>query len=415
MKMTSRINYHGYFDGSFGIAEATRLNVLALEKSGLVINKINYSIELNHQRLTENVPDCDINIFHVNINVITLFFASNKDLNIDGKYNIVYWAWEFPEVDKEKVEALNAFNELWVPSDFCVNIFTKYTPNPVIKIPHAIEIQNHSKEFNREEYHIPKNSKIYLTIFDSLSSTARKNPQATIESFLNVHSEDYGTYLIVKTFNSEKSPNTQQLIKSYKDFSNVIFISEHFSKQKLFSLIQQCDVLMSLHGSEGFGLTMAEAMAYGKIVIGTGYSGNLEFMNVNNSFLVRYDLITIPDFVYGSDETLTLAKPDTKDASERLLYIKNNFDDLKKTQQNAKTEIVQNFSLENVGNLMKHRLEFVISIKSENKAASQNAQNIFYINEIKALKARVNYLEKTIYNKIRKHINKLSKRLRNKK
>ncbi|MFC0345047.1 glycosyltransferase [Epilithonimonas hispanica] len=413
--MTSRINYHGYFDGNFGIAEATRLNVLALEKSGLFINKINYSIEQNHQRLTENVPDCDINIFHVNINVITLFFASNKDLNLVGKYNIVYWAWEFPEVDREKIEALNAFNELWVPSDFCVNIFTKYTQNPVIKIPHAIEIQNHSKEFSREEYHIPKNSKIYLTIFDSLSSTARKNPQATIESFLNTHSEDLGTCLVVKTFNAEKSPNTQQLINTFKNYSNVVFISEHFSKQKLFSLIQQCDVLISLHGSEGFGLTMAEAMAYGKIVIGTGYSGNLEFMNVNNSFLVKYDLITIPDFVYGSDETLTLAKPNTKDASEKLSYIKNNFDDLKKIQQNANIEITQNFSLENIGNLMKRRLEFVMTMKSEYKASSQKAQNIFYINEIKVLKARINYLEKTIYNKIRKQINSFFKTLRNKK
>ena len=413
--MTSRINYHGYFDGNFGIAEAARLNVLALEKSGLVINKINYSIELNHQRLTENIPDCDINIFHVNINVITLFFSSNKDLNLDGKYNIVYWAWEFPEVDKEKIEALSTFNELWVPSDFCVNIFTKYSQNPVIKIPHAIEIQNYSTEFNREEYHIPKNSKIYITIFDSLSSTARKNPQATIESFLDIHSDDCETYLIVKTFNTEKSPNIQQLIKNYEDSSNVIFISEHFSKQKLFSLIQQCDLLISLHGSEGFGLTIAEAMAYGKIVMGTGYSGNLDFMNVNNSFLIKYDLINIPDFVYGSDTTLTLAKPETRDASEKLLYIKNNFDKLEKIQQNAKTEIAQNFSLQNIGNLMKHRLEFIMSLKSESKATSQNTQNIFYINEIKVLKARVEYLEKTIYNKIRKQINSFSKMLRNKK
>ena len=43
---------------------------------------------------------------------------------------------------------------------------------------------------------------------------------------------------------------------------------------------------MSLHRAEGYGLTMAEAMAAGRPVIGTGYSGNLEFMTPDTSVLV---------------------------------------------------------------------------------------------------------------------------------
>ncbi len=38
---------------------------------------------------------------------------------------------------------------------------------------------------------------------------------------------------------------------------------------------------------------MAEAMFYGKPVIATAYSSNMEFMNVGNSFLVKYDLVTL--------------------------------------------------------------------------------------------------------------------------
>ena len=51
-----------------------------------------------------------------------------------------------------------------------------------------------------------------------------------------------------------------------------------------------CDCYVSLHRSEGFGLTLAEAMAIGKPAIGTGYSGNLDFMNAENSYLVDYEL-----------------------------------------------------------------------------------------------------------------------------
>ncbi len=44
------------------------------------------------------------------------------------------------------------------------------------------------------------------------------------------------------------------------------------------SYVAACDCYVSLHRSEGLGLTLAEAMASGKPVIATGYSGNLEFM-----------------------------------------------------------------------------------------------------------------------------------------
>jgi len=41
---------------------------------------------------------------------------------------------------------------------------------------------------------------------------------------------------------------------------------------------------VSLHRSEGFGLTIAEAMALGKPAIATAYSGVLEFMTPENSY-----------------------------------------------------------------------------------------------------------------------------------
>jgi glycosyltransferase involved in cell wall biosynthesis len=51
-------------------------------------------------------------------------------------------------------------------------------------------------------------------------------------------------------------------------------------------MIASADCYLSLHRAEGFGYTMAEAMFYGVPVIASGYSGNLEYMNPNNSYLV---------------------------------------------------------------------------------------------------------------------------------
>lgn len=410
--MSLSVNYHGFFDGNFGISEATRLNAIALETIGIKVNRINYSSETFERIDSGSESSSSINVFHININFINNFFSKNQDLNLKDHYNIIYWAWEFPEVSEKVVEILNVFDELWVPSDFCVNIFTKYTGIPVIRFSHPIQKMAESKEFELSQYHISAESKIYLTIFDSLSTTIRKNPEATLEAFTTVFKEDKNSVLIVKTHNLERSKDAQKALEAYQNIPNVIIINQHFSKEKLHSLIQQSDVLISLHGSEGFGLTMAEAMAYGKIVVGTGYSGNLDFMNVNNSFLIQYDFIKTSNTKGLIDEGLTLAKPSLKDAVEKLQYIKNNFDSLASMREKAKSQIAENFSIQSIGELFKIRLNFIDGFGKKESTGGSDVNNVFYLSEIERLNSRVHYLERTLYNKIRKKVNAFFKKVR---
>lgn len=415
--MQLSINYHGFFDGNFGIAEATRLNAVAMESAGIQVNRINYSSDTLEKIKSETEPEFQsyINIFHINSNVTHEFFSKNQDINLAGHYNIVYWAWEFPEVSDKTVDFLNIFDELWVPSDFCVNIFTKYTGIPVMRFSHPIQKMATSEEFDFNTYQIKPNSKVYVTIFDSLSTTIRKNPEATIESFIKVFNNDPESVLIVKTHNLERSKDAQKALEKYNNIPNIIIINEHFSKEKLHSLIQKSDVLISLHGSEGFGLTMAEAMSYGKVVVGTGYSGNLDFMNVNNSFLIQYDFIKTSNTKGLIAEGLTLARPNIEDAVEKLKYIKDNFNALSNIKNNAEAQIRENFSIESIGNLFKIRLSFIDQFGKKENTGGSNADNVFHLAEIDRLTRKVNYLEKTLYNKIRKKVNIFLKKMKGKK
>ncbi|MGH1519646.1 glycosyltransferase [Chryseobacterium sp. JK1] len=415
--MQLSVNYHGFFNGNFGISEATRLNALALEAVGIKVNRINYSSE-TFERIETNTPsenETSINIFHININFISDFFSKNQDLQLKNFYNIIYWAWEFPEVSDKVVQILGIFDELWVPSDFCVNIFTQYTGIPVMRFSHPIQKLTDSKDFTREHYGIAENARIYLTIFDSLSTTIRKNPEATIEAFRSVFKEDKNSVLLVKTHNLEKSKDAQKALEKYKDIPNVMIINDHFSKEKLHSLIQQSDVLISLHGSEGFGLTMAEAMAYGKIVVGTGYSGNLDFMNVNNSFLIQYDFIKTSNTKGLIEEGLTLAKPRLQDAIDKLQYIKTNFESLNDIRESARLQIENNFSIQYIGELFKARLGFIQNLSKTDNQPASDVNDIFYLSEIEKLNSRIQYLERTIYNKMRKKVNAFLKKIKNKK
>jgi glycosyltransferase involved in cell wall biosynthesis len=87
------------------------------------------------------------------------------------------------------------------------------------------------------------------------------------------------------------------------------------------ALIASCDAYVSLHRAEGFGYTMAEAMLAGRPVIATGYSGNLEFMDERNSFLVGHDLVAIPAGCDPYPAGSVWAQPDLEEAAALMCRV----------------------------------------------------------------------------------------------
>ena len=92
-------------------------------------------------------------------------------------------------------------------------------------------------------------------------------------------------------------------------------IEDYHSPSEKNALIASCDCYVSLHRSEGLGLTMAEAMYLGKPVIATGYSGNLDFMTPANSWLVDHEVVRIGDDADPYPADAVWAEPDLDHAA----------------------------------------------------------------------------------------------------
>ena len=73
----------------------------------------------------------------------------------------------------------------------------------------------------------------------------------------------------------------------------MVLIERHLTALEQRGLFIRSDAYLSLHRSEGLGLTVAEAIAVGTPVIATNYGGNAEFCS-EATWLVGYDLIDIP-------------------------------------------------------------------------------------------------------------------------
>src|SRR6476469_7508588 len=142
----------------------------------------------------------------------------------------------------------------------------------------------------RASLNIPEDHVIFLFMFDLHSQIHRKNPLGVFRAFQKAFREDDKATLVIKASGGDiHAADFAELAETVRA-KNVILLDELMSRARAYGLIAMSDCFVSLHRSEGFGLGLAEAMLMAKPAIATGYSGNLDFMNRDNSLLVDYEL-----------------------------------------------------------------------------------------------------------------------------
>lgn len=119
----------------------------------------------------------------------------------------------------------------------------------------------------------------------------RKGPNELLEAFGKSFTHDDDVCLVIKTFpnpHNEVHKQLAQVRERYPNYPQIILIEDELDDPDLKALYQNCHVLVAPSCAEGFGVPLAEAMLSGIPVITTGWSGQLDFCNEQNSWLVNY-------------------------------------------------------------------------------------------------------------------------------
>jgi Glycosyl transferases group 1 len=137
----------------------------------------------------------------------------------------------------------------------------------------------------RAAWGLPDGVPLFLFVFDHASTIARKNPLGLIEAFGRAFNETRDAALLVKGLNA---------------------------------LLAGCDCYVSLHRSEGFGLTLAEALSHARPLVATDFGGSLDFTDATTASLVRATRTPVGDGVPIYPEGATWAEPDLDHAAELM-------------------------------------------------------------------------------------------------
>jgi glycosyltransferase involved in cell wall biosynthesis len=359
------INLIGNLRAELGIGEGARATLRSCKAAKIPVAAIDFKKGF-HSRLEEEIPDgfeddpkFGVTLLHLNAEYIPYAVADHEAV-LQGRYNIAFWNWELPELPDSWLECTRFLNEVWAPSRFSATAFSRKLKIPVTYIPYAIDVKV-PLGISRRDLGIPENGFIFLYMFDALSKPERKNPMALVEAYVRALPSFHGeTHLVLKMINGEKETDlNNRLHAAMSREPSIVTISQYLHRPELNALFNVADCYVSLHRSEGFGLTLAESMFLGKPVIATGWSSNMDFMTPWNSVPVPYRLVQLDRDYVPYLRGQWWADPDVDAAAAAMVRVANDPDFAHALGAQAALDIREKYSPEVVGSIIRKRLDVV--------------------------------------------------------
>ncbi|MGA9658030.1 MAG: glycosyltransferase [Asticcacaulis sp.] len=326
----------GFFQETTGIAQGGRLSLKAFDSAGYKMQTHDLRPCFRHILFGGlSLPGHDgVWYIHANAPEVLVALMAHDPKSWGHRYRIAYWAWETPKAPRGWLFVADYLHEIWVPSQFVHDALAAMFNDalradliPRLRVmPHPVPIPPAGRDTEaRHRFGLRDDVCEVLCLFDTKSSAVRKNPWGALEAWQVVFptSQDQARLTLKVSDLSDDKATAQRLQTLLYGRSDIRLISERLSERDMEAFVGAFDVLISLHRSEGFGLSLAEAMAAGVVVIATGWSGNTDFMTQKNARLIGSSLVAIhdPEGGYGGllrDPAQVWAEPDPEAASAAL-------------------------------------------------------------------------------------------------
>ena len=325
----------GEIDRASGLGEGARLMAAALEQLGIPVRTIRAGLRVPGEEDPDGqdfaaLPAGWPIVFHVNAPVMPAALLRLPRRLVRGRRVIGYWAWELPVVPPAWRRGVRFVHEVWTPSHFSAAAIQPIAPGRVHVVNHPVAARPPApSRLSRTDFGLPQNAVVVLVSFSLASSFERKNPLGAIAAFIRAFGQRPDRVLVLKIVHPHHAPQDLALLRTATSgAANILFETRTLPASDSHALTACCDIVLSLHRSEGFGLVPAEAMLLGKPVIATDFSGTTDFLDASCGMPVPYALIPAIDGrgVFEAPGAVW-ADADIREAANALEFLADNADE----------------------------------------------------------------------------------------
>ncbi len=275
-------------------------------------------------------------------------------------YRVAYWYWEFNSIPDAWLTHAREVDEVWAATEFVAKGLRDKLPVPVRTLFPGVKLAPYERRPKRY-FGLDEAPFTFLFTFHMMSVMERKNPLGLIRAFRQAFQGEEEVRLVLKTSFGDRHPDQFKALSEAAAGARITLIDQVYSPDEVLSLMDACDAYVSLHRSEGLGLTMAEAMLMGKPVIATNFSGNVDFMNADNSLLVDYELVKVGRPIPPYDADLDWAEPSIDHAASLMRRVFENQAWAREIGAHGKASAEANLSLQAAGRRIVRRLDEIRS------------------------------------------------------
>jgi glycosyltransferase involved in cell wall biosynthesis len=351
------VNLAGYLTAEFGLGELGRIVHRVVRHAGVPVASVVERRSIEHTaRATLDEPETTgearfpVSILSVNADFTQVLLDSHPDLG-HQRYRIGVWAWELDDFPPAMRVGFALVDEVWTISEFSRRAIAEHSPVPVRTIPLPVPDPGAVS-------HEPGDTVQFLFAFDFNSTGQRKNPWGVVTAFQRAFPGRDDVRLVIKATNGHLHvPAVERLRYAIGGDDRILLLERYLSVAELNDLYAGSDAYVSLHRSEGFGLTVAEAMVRGLPVIATDYSSTTELLDAGVGWPIPYELIEVGEGWPPYQADGMWADPDLDEAARAMRVVADDPAEARRRGSAAREHILRTRSMDAAADWVRTQLD----------------------------------------------------------
>lgn len=362
----------GYGDEARGFLRHLRPGRLRIRSNGSIEPEISTDLLMDDQGPISRgmaVPEVDLEISILHSAVFSDVLEVSRPGRL-GDYTVLRTMFETDGMPDGTADRISQFDEVWVPTQFNVDTFTNSgVTAPLHRIPGGIDVERYSVRSTI----LGSDATRFLSIFEW---QMRKGWGILLSAWAAAFTSDDPVELLIKSSKlgagSSSRARSEQQVEIYaeiRDFlirsgfdptsvAPIVVDTSVLDEAAYQQMLASADVYLCPSFGEGWGRPYMEAMASGIPTIATNWSGQTEFMNHRNSYLVALDGLKSCDPLErnGLFKGQNWAVPSASDLARIMREVHEDHDAARNTGLRARRDIVVNWTWDRAAEIADRRL-----------------------------------------------------------